>query len=57
MLDLGEIWENTKEFFTNNADTIIKVGAGLGKAYIDMSDQERKNAVTQKAYNDYMAQV
>jgi hypothetical protein len=56
-LSLGEIWENTQEFFTDNADTIIKVGGGLGKAYIDMSDQERKNVVTEKAYNDYMKQV
>jgi len=38
-------------------DPIVKVGTGLGKAWIDMNEQERKNVVTEKAYNDYMAQV
>ena len=56
-IDLGQVWENTVDFFQNNADTIVDVGLGVGKAWIDMTDQERKNAVTEKAYKDYMAQV
>ena len=56
-ISLGEIWESTVDFFQDNKDTIVDVGMGIGKAWIDMNDQERKNAVTEKAYNDYMAQV
>ena len=55
-IDLGEIWENTQEFFSNNKDIIVDVGMGIGKAWVDMNDQERKSAITEKAYNDYMAQ-
>ena len=56
-LDLGEIWKNTKKFFSDNKEMIVDVGMGLGKAWVDMSDQERKTAVNEKAYNDYMKQV
>jgi len=56
-ISLGDIWEGTVNFFQNNKDTIVDVGMGIGKAWVDMNDQERKNAVTEKAYNDYMKQV
>jgi len=54
---LTDAWDDAKNFYDNNKELVHKVGSGLAKAWIDMNDQERKNAVTEKAYNDYMQQV
>jgi hypothetical protein len=54
---LSDAWRDAKTFFSDNKEMIVDVGMGIGKAWIDMNDQERKTAVNEKAYNDYMKQV
>jgi hypothetical protein len=56
-IDIGAFIEGATDFYEENKDLVHKVGSGLVKAWIDMNDQERKNAVTEKAYKDYMSQV
>ena len=55
-----EYLQDAKDYYDEHKetiDTVVKVGTGAAKSYIDYKDQKRKNEMTEKAYNDYMAQV